>query len=79
MKQVGMTFAQVLNLPVSVDLETAGKAHGIGRTTAYQLAKDGRFPVRVLRVGNKYRVTRADLLRSLGIPEVAGSVTSDAA
>lgn len=69
MAQQGMTVDQVLALPVSVDLETAGKAFQLGRTTSYQLAKEGRFPVPVLRAGNQYRVTRASLLRELGIAE----------
>lgn len=65
-KIAGMTRAELLALPVSVDLVCAGRALGMGRTLAYDLAKRGQFPVRVLRLGNKYRVARADLLRQLG-------------
>ncbi len=61
-----MTRGELLNLPVSVDLVTAARALGMGRTTAYELARRNEFPVRVLRVGNRYRVTRADLMRELG-------------
>ena len=61
-----MTRDELLALPVSVDIETAGKALGLGRTSTYDLAKRGKFPVRVLRLGNRYRVPRADLLRELG-------------
>ncbi|MGI5214948.1 helix-turn-helix domain-containing protein [Plantactinospora sp. CA-290183] len=64
--QRGMSRADLLALPVSFDLETAGRACGIGRTLAYDMAKRGEFPVRVLRLGKAYRVTRADLLRYLG-------------
>lgn len=64
--QRGMTRAQLLNLPVSVDIVIAGQAFGIGRTLAYEMAKRGEFPVPVLRLGNRYRVTRANLLRALG-------------
>jgi excisionase family DNA binding protein len=39
---------------------------GVGRSTAYSLARRGEFPVRLLRVGTKYRVSRADLLTYLG-------------
>lgn len=67
MKSVrGMTHDELMALPVAVDLVTAGQAYGMGRTLAYDLAKRGEFPCRVLRVGNCYRVTRADLLRGLG-------------
>jgi hypothetical protein len=61
-----MSRTELLALPVSVDLATAARALGIGRTVAYELAKLGEFPVRLLKVGARYRVTRADLLRELG-------------
>lgn len=63
----GMSRQELLALPVSVDLVTAGRALGMGRTVAYELARQGEFPVRVLRLGNKYRVPTADLLDVLGI------------
>lgn len=62
-----MTPEELLALPVAVDLVTACKAYGIGRTYGYELAKKDEFPVRVLRVGNRYRVRRSDLLESLGV------------
>lgn len=76
----GLTSADVRSLPVTIDLVTAGRALGIGRTKAYRLAQAGRFPCRVLRVGRSYRVATADLLAVLGLPaqgtvaESAGSV-----
>lgn len=50
----------------TVSIEQAATSLGIGRTLAYALAKQGRFPVRVLRLGRLYRVPRAELLRLLG-------------
>nr|WP_284985534.1 helix-turn-helix domain-containing protein [Arthrobacter sp. fls2-241-R2A-172] len=44
----------------------AARALGIGRATAYDLIKRGEFPIRVLRLGRKFRVSRADLLTYLG-------------
>lgn len=68
-----MTTAELLGLPVSVPLwPTAARAFGLGRTTAYDLAKRGALPFPVLRLGNSYRVTRADLLRSLGVDQTDG-------
>lgn len=71
--QDAMTQAELDALPVSFDLMVACRAHGIGRTLGYDLAKRGEFPCRVLRIGNRYRVTRADLLRSLGVEPVAAA------
>jgi hypothetical protein len=62
-----MTVDELRAQPVSFDLVTAGRAYRIGRTKAHQLARAGQFPCPVLRIGQAYRVTRADLLRSLGI------------
>lgn len=62
--------AELRALPASVDIVTAGRALGIGRTKSYELARQGQFPVPVLPVGNnKYRVARAVLLRALHTEE----------
>ena len=63
----GMRLAELLALPVAFDLETSNRALQLGRTKGFDLAKRGDYPVRVIRVGHTYRVTRADLLRALGI------------
>lgn len=64
-----MTRRELLALPPSVDLVTAGRALGIGRTKTYELARADGLPVRVLRLGSTYRVVTADLLRVLGVEE----------
>lgn len=73
-----MSVAELLALPPAIDLPTAGRAWGFGRTKAHELARAGDFPCPVLRVGHAYRVTRADLLRSLGIqPETRAALAPD--
>ncbi|MCZ9346485.1 helix-turn-helix domain-containing protein [Streptomyces sp. TRM76130] len=68
-----MTTAEILALPASVALVTAGRALNLGRTKAYELARSGELPVRVLRLGNAYRVPRADLLAALGLEQPASA------
>ncbi|QDY78142.1 integrase [Streptomyces qinzhouensis] len=63
----GMSREELLALPVAVDLDTANKALTIGRSTGYALAKQDAYPVKVLRLGNAYRVITADLHRLLGL------------
>jgi len=63
----GMTRAELLALPVTVDIGTAARALGLGRSTGYELARRREFPCRVLHVGSSYRVPTTDLLRVLGI------------
>ncbi|MET9461941.1 DNA-binding protein [Streptomyces canus] len=65
----GLTVGNLLNLPPTIDVETAGKAFGIGRTTAYQLARSGNFPCKVVRAGRSFRVVTADLRRVLGVEQ----------
>lgn len=45
----------------AIDIVEAGKQLGIGRSLAYELAKRGEFPVRVLRIGRLYRVSQSEL------------------
>ena len=63
----GMTLAELLALPLMVDVSTAARALGLSRSTGYELARRGEFPCRVLHVGSSYRVPIAELLRVLGI------------
>lgn len=65
--QHGLTRAELLALPASVDVVTAGRAFAIGRTTSYALARAGEFPCKVIRAGKSYRVITADLLRVLHV------------
>lgn len=62
-----LTFDQLRQLPTVVDLMTAARALGIGRTKAYQLAQENQFPCRIIRVGNAYHIPTADLLKVLGV------------
>ncbi|WP_155342084.1 hypothetical protein [Acrocarpospora corrugata] len=39
-----------------IDVVTAGRLLGMGRTKAYRLAKADQFPCRVLRIGGRYMV-----------------------
>ena len=66
-----MLQRELVELPVTVDLMTAARAFGIGRTVAYALAKAGQFPCRVFRAGGRYVVARGDLLRALGATDSA--------
>ena len=62
-----MTNDELHALPVSVDLVTAARAFGLGRTKAFELAKQDRFPCRIIRVGEKYRVPRSAIFEALGV------------
>lgn len=60
------TADDVHALGMTTDLETAAEIIGIGRTLAYDLAKNDAFPVRLLRLGRRVVVPTADLTKLLG-------------
>jgi len=62
-----MTRAELLDLPPTLDIRTAGRAIGIGKTKAYEMAQANTFPVPVLRLGARWRVVTEDLLKLLKI------------
>ncbi len=55
---------------MTTDLETAAEIIGIGRTLAYELARDGAFPVRLIRLGRRVLVPTSDILALLATPVV---------
>ncbi|MGW7314651.1 hypothetical protein [Streptomyces sp. NPDC054865] len=67
MSCAALTRDELLALPPVIDLETAGRAFGLKRSTTYDLAKRGELPVSTLRLGRAKRVLTAELLEVLGI------------
>jgi hypothetical protein len=59
----------VQQLGMTTDVETAAAILGIGRTLAFELARTGQFPVRLLRMGRRIVVPVADLLAYLGVTQ----------
>jgi hypothetical protein len=54
-------------LPPTLDLVAAAKLLGIGRTVAYELVREDRWPTPIIRAGRKIRVPSAPLLSLLGL------------
>ncbi|MFE7113889.1 helix-turn-helix domain-containing protein [Streptomyces sp. NPDC057654] len=64
-----LSFTEMFDLPVAVDLRTAARALGIASTTAYRLIREDEFPCSVLRVGGRYRIPTNGLMHALGIED----------
>ncbi len=62
-----LTREEVLVLPAVIDVVTAGRALGLGRTLTHELVRRGEFPVPVLRVGRVCRVPIAGVLKLLAL------------
>lgn len=61
----------------TMSVESAGRELGIGRSLAYELARSGRFPVPVLRLGHRLVVPRDGLERLLSGREQAEPLAAD--
>lgn len=59
------TLSEIQRWPASVDVPTAATAFGISRSHAYELITRGQFPAKIIRVGNRYRVITASIVRAL--------------
>lgn len=66
---IAMTRDELLALPVSVSVYTAGRAFGMGRDKTRQLARTGDLPFRTVTLGQSLMVTRAALFEALGLGE----------
>jgi excisionase family DNA binding protein len=69
-----MTRDDLLALPPTIGVATAARALGCSRGFVYGLVRRGEFPCRILRLGNKYLILTADLLRVLGMSEDGSDV-----
>jgi hypothetical protein len=71
------TEQRIRALGAVTDLPTTGRIFGLGRSLAYDLARNGDFPVPVIRVGARYRVPVAAILAALHL-WAASDLTSPA-
>lgn len=54
-------------LPPVLDVPTAGRLLGLGRSAAYELVQADRWPTPVVRLGRRLRIPTAPLLALLGL------------
>lgn len=62
-----ITAREILSWPPTVSLEQAAPAFGLPRSSAYDLAKRGKFPAKVIKAGRHPRVITSDVIRVLGL------------
>jgi len=62
-----MTADEVRALPAVVDLATAARVLGLGRSAAYELVRLGTWPTPVLRLGRLIKVPSAPLVELVGL------------
>ena len=61
------TIEAIRALGATTDVQTAGAILGIGRTKAYEMVREGNFPVPVLRLGRRIVVPLSTILTLLGV------------
>ena len=62
-----MTRAELAALPPILDVPTAARVLGIGRSLAYDLIRQSRWPTPVVRVGKLIKIPTGPLLELLAI------------
>lgn len=65
---LGMSIEELETLPAVVDVSTAARILGVGRTSAYDLVRTGSWPTPVLHLGRMIRIPTRPLLEYLGLP-----------
>lgn len=56
--------------PATVSIPVAANLLGIGRSSAYEAARNGKFPTPVLKINGRYVVPTKPLLDALGLDEL---------
>ena len=54
----------------TIPLPEAAKLLGIAKSTTHAAVRKGKFPVRVIQIGNRYVVPTAPLLELFGLDEL---------
>jgi len=67
-----MNPSELGQLPAMVDVPTAARVLGIGRSLAYDLVRTGAWPTPVVRVGKLIRIPTASLQRLLDGQDATG-------
>jgi len=60
------TIEAIRALGAITNVQTAGAILGVGRTKAYEMVREGNFPVPVLRLGRRIVVPTPSILALLG-------------
>jgi predicted DNA-binding transcriptional regulator AlpA len=60
-----VTLDEIRSWPAAVDVSRAAAAFGVSRSLAYDLARRGAFPARVLKVGGRTKVVTASIIKAL--------------
>jgi len=79
-KDAAYTARDIRNLPVLITFAHAADLFEISRSKAYTLRAEGKFPVPTVKIANKIKVRRADIMEYLGITDSAdghGPVVED--
>ena len=63
-----MTSEELAALPPVIPVLTASRILKIGKNETYKLIRSGKYPVRVLEIGGRFRVSKFDLLDFLHAP-----------
>lgn len=70
-----MTRDELATLPALLDVPTAAKVLGVGRSLAYDLVRRGEWPTSVLHIGKLINISTAPLLALISQPTAEFTVS----
>ena len=70
-----MTRDELATHPALLDVPTAAKVLGIGRSLAYDLVRRGEWPTTVLHIGKLIKIPTAPLLFLISQPTAESAVS----
>jgi hypothetical protein len=71
-----MNAPDLETLPPVFSVLVASKVLGIGKNQTYDLIRQDKYPIRVLEINGRFRVSKYDLLAYLGVPGYAPATRS---
>jgi predicted DNA-binding transcriptional regulator AlpA len=69
-----VTHDELTSLPAVLDVPTAARVLGLGRSAAYELVRSGGWPTPVIRLGKLIKIPTAPLLTLIGVVQDRGAV-----
>jgi predicted DNA-binding transcriptional regulator AlpA len=59
------SLAEIASWGATVDVAQGGRAFGLSKSFSYDLLARGEFPARALKVGGRWRIVTASIVKAL--------------
>lgn len=63
------TLTEIKAWPATVDVAVAASAFGLSKSFSYEAIARGEFPAKTLKVGGRWRVITASIVKALSVDD----------